>query len=79
MVGGRIRTTCISNLRRVIDMETVIDRSKRIRINMRIPAHLVDFIKQFTESRGTTMTQDYVDYLKDKKTKVLNGTDSQRV
>lgn len=42
-------------------------RSKRKRINMRVPEDLIDFIKKSSESEGITMTEDYVRYLEKKK------------
>lgn len=44
-------------------------RVKRKRVNMRIPEDLIDFIKKFAEANGTTMTDDYVKYLQEKKDK----------
>ena len=43
------------------------DKAKRVRVNMRIPLELVEFIKEDAKRRGTNMTGDYVDYLKTKK------------
>lgn len=39
----------------------------RKRINMRVPEDLVVFIKKYAVSNGTTMTDDYVKYLEEKK------------
>lgn len=40
-----------------------MEKVKRVRINMRVPADLVQFIKEYTARNGTTMTGDYVEYL----------------
>lgn len=48
-------------------------RSKRKRINMRVPEDLVDFIKKSSESEGITMTEDYVRYLENKKASSNEG------
>jgi hypothetical protein len=43
------------------------DKVNRKRINFRIPPELWDFIHQYAEVHGTTVTEDYVSYLYDKK------------
>lgn len=48
-------------------------RSRRKRINMRVPEDLVDFIKKSSESEGITMTEDYVRYLENKKASSNEG------
>lgn len=44
-------------------------RVKRKRINMRIPEDLIEFIKKYAEKNSTTVTDDYIGYLTDKKSK----------
>lgn len=43
------------------------EKKKRTRINFRIPQELFDFIHMYAKAHGTTATDDYVDYLYDKK------------
>jgi hypothetical protein len=43
------------------------ERPKRERLNMRIPTELLRWAKGFVRSENKTLTQDYVDYLTEKR------------
>jgi predicted DNA binding CopG/RHH family protein len=42
---------------------------KRKRINMRIPEDLIEWAKSHVLENNTNLTQDYIDYLTDKRKK----------
>lgn len=45
------------------------EKPKRVRVNMRIPADLVEFIKEDARKRGTNMTGDFIEHLRSLKAK----------
>lgn len=42
-------------------------KSKRERLNMRVPADLLGWVKGYVSTKNTTVTQLFVDYLTDLK------------
>lgn len=45
--------------------EKEMEEQKRIRVNMRLPSELVEWAKEYADSKNTTFTQVVVDKLTD--------------